>query len=291
MHRLISTLRISILRISTRRTNTDAISTDGMTTGGATAANAGSFSARRGFLVLFAAIVILAGATAWFVIWNARQVAFQEDQHDATNLALVLAEQTERYIQTIDLTILEVKSWASELDRQDPATFSARMRSADVHQRMAERRASILEARAIMLIAADGEVLDTSGPAIVSTASVADHEYYKYLKSHSASDLVVGLPTTAQAGGYRNLFFARRVTGPDGTFLGMVVGVVDASYLSNFYRSISERVAGAVTLLSRDGTVLVRYPDWRASLGRRYHLPRTGMAGLRKAAAPTEHSV
>jgi signal transduction histidine kinase len=230
---------------------------------------AGRFHPVSSFLIICAAIVALVGTTASLAIWNAHDNAFEEDVRDATNLAVALAEQTARYVQTVDLTVLEVQSWATEPDRRSRSTFDTRMRSAEIHQRLVERRTNVLGAQALVLIDADGDVLNTSGPRSAPGVSVTDRSYFNYLKDHDDSGLVIGSPAKGHITGVLSLFFARRVNSPDGTFLGLVVGVVDATYLSNFYRSISDRLQGSVTLLLRDGTVLLRYPDPAGVVGRK----------------------
>ena len=62
------------------------------------------------------------------------------------------------------------------------------------------------------------------------------------------------------------LFFARRVNAPDGQFLGLVLAAVDMKFLSAFYQAAGEHVKQAVTLLRRDGTMLIRYPNPEAAI-------------------------
>jgi hypothetical protein len=138
------------------------------------------------------AIVVLVGTATSLAIWNTRQHAFQEHERDVTNLAFALAEQTTRYVETVDLTIMEVKSWATELDRRSRATFKNRMQSADIHQSLVERRANVLAAPAIVLIGADGEVLNSSQPAFAPDLNVTDRDYYQYLKYHDDPAVVIG---------------------------------------------------------------------------------------------------
>jgi diguanylate cyclase (GGDEF)-like protein len=217
--------------------------------------------AGQNFFIVGAIIVGLIAALAGLAIWNARISAFQDGLRDATNLAVALGEQTARYVDTIDLPMMEAGSWTAQSDRRTPATSKSRMQSAEIEQLLGERRSTVPDGHAVILVSADGEIVNSSRVKFVPGMSVSDSDYYQYLKAHDDPAMVVGSPATSRTTGKPSLFFARRVSGPDGIFLGLVVGVVDAAYLSNFYRSISERLAGAVTLLRRDGTVLVRYPD------------------------------
>jgi PAS domain-containing protein len=233
----------------------------------------GLFRLSRVFFTICAAIVVLASTVAGLAIWSARQHAFREHQRDATNLAVVLAEQTARYIETIDMSILEVKLWATEADRRTVDTFKSRMQSDEVHQRLIERQVGDLEAGAIVVVGADGEVLNTSQPSFAPGLNVLDRDYYQYLMRYNDPAIVVGAPGYGHITGYPSLFFARRVNSSNGTFLGLIVSVVDAGYLGNFYRSISERLEGAVGLISRQGALLLRYPELPNVVGQK--IPQT----------------
>jgi signal transduction histidine kinase len=221
----------------------------------------------RNLFLIGIAIVGLIVALASFAVWNVRFSAFQESQREATNLSIVLAEQTARYVQTVDLTLMEAQSWATELGPRTPAAFKSRIQSVEIRQRLAERRAAFSDGHDVILVSADGEIMNSSQPKLIPGLNISDTDYFQYLKAHDESVMVIGSPGTSRTTGEASLFFARRVNGPDGGFLGLVVGVVEAAYLSNFYRSISERLQGAVTLLRRDGTVLVRYPDPKHFVG------------------------
>jgi hypothetical protein len=169
----------------------------------------------RGLFLIAAAIVVAIVALAGLAIWNARQSAFQEEERDASNLAFALAEQTARYVQTVDLTMMQVKSWVTELDGNTPAAFKSRMRSAEIHQRLVEHGASVLQAHAIALIGADGEVLNSSRPQFVPGFSIAGRDFYEYLKIHDDPDLVVGTPAASHTSGNPSLYFARRLNSPN----------------------------------------------------------------------------
>ena len=227
----------------------------------------------HGFFITGGAVVVLIIALASLAIWNVRQQAFQERQREATNLAVALAEQTARYVQTVDLAMIEAKSWTTGLDRRTPATFKSRIRSADIRQRLSEHWSVVSDGHAVILVDADGEIMNSSRPTFIPGLNISGTDYFQYLKEHDESAVVIGSPSTNPTTGEASLLFARRVDGPDGVFLGLVVGVVNVAYLRNFYRSISERLEGGVTLLRRDGMALVRSPALKNVIGR--HLPLT----------------
>ena len=53
---------------------------------------------------------------------------------------------------------------------------------------------------------------------------------------------------------------SRRLSNPDGSFAGIAGAVLDQSYFSSIYRAINLGRDGAVMVINRNGTALVREP-------------------------------
>jgi diguanylate cyclase (GGDEF)-like protein len=232
--------------------------------------------------VIGGAIVMVIAGAAVLIIRDGRQHAFKDHEREATNLAVALAEQTARYVQTVDQTITEIKSWASGQDLRTAESFGNLMRSAEIRRRLIEHRPNVLEAPSIAIVGADGEVLNTSRTVFTPGASAADRDFYKYLSTHDDPEIVIGSPGISRTTNRPSMFFARRVNTQEGAFAGFVVAVVDTAYLSDFYRSIGDRLHGSVTLLSRDGAMFVRYPPLADVAGEK--LPQSAAWAARVAA-------
>ena len=58
----------------------------------------------------------------------------------------------------------------------------------------------------------------------------------------------------------------RRVSGPNGEFLGIVAGVAELRYFEDFYQAISTE-GESVSLFRHDGTILARYPRVEKMIG------------------------
>src|ERR1700733_5607890 len=80
-------------------------------------------------------------------------------------------------------------------------------------------------------------------------------------------DVFVSTPTRSRSTGKWTLFLARPFVALDGQFLGVVAVAIDIDYLQNFYRASRADSSQGVTLLRRDGVVVARYPDPKASIG------------------------
>jgi diguanylate cyclase (GGDEF)-like protein len=225
------------------------------------------FRPGRSVLMLNVLVIVAIGATAGFTIWDNRQSALEEHQNDMKSMGVVLAEQTSRYVQVIDLTLRDVQSRIVQLNITTPADFQRQLETQQIHSYLAERLVNVPQADAIVLEDADGLVVNWSRDWPVPRAEPSHRDFYEYFKDHNDPDVFVGSPTKNRGTGELSLFIVRRINGPDGQFLGLALAVVDIKNLIDFYQTAGSRSKEAVTLLRRDGTMLIRYPDPESAIG------------------------
>jgi diguanylate cyclase (GGDEF)-like protein len=221
----------------------------------------------RAVMLLGILVVAVVAATAGFTIWHNRQSALEEHRSGMNTMGIVLAEQTSRYVQVIDLILCEVQSRIATLNLVTPADFERQLGTQEVHNYLAERLKNVPQADSIVLTGANGLVVNWSRAWPVARVDSSDRDFYNYLKEHDDPSLFIGSLSKNRGTGKLSLFFARRVSSPDGRFLGLVLGVVEAEYLVEFYQTAGDHAKEAVSLLRRDGTMLIHYPDPEAAIG------------------------
>src|ERR1700733_5929621 len=212
-------------------------------------------------------VVALIGLAASLIIWHAHEAAFEEHQRSMHSMGVVLAEQTERYVQVIDLIVHEVQSRATSPDIETPDDFRSRTGTQAFHAFLAERVKNVPQAKSIALFDADGQLLNSSRPWPALPMDDRDRDFYLHFKQHADPGLFIGSTSKGLITGKLSMFFARRVSGPDGQFLGLAVGIVDVGYLNDCYQAATAHLGEAVTLLRGDGTMLMRYPNPASALG------------------------
>jgi diguanylate cyclase (GGDEF)-like protein len=218
-------------------------------------------------VLLCVLVTAMLGAAAGFMIWNNRLSALEEHRREMSSMGIVLAEQTSRYAQVVDMIVREVQSRIADLHIATSGDFQRELATQDVQRDLAERLKNVPQADAIVLIDASGLGVNWSrGWPIVRVDSVG-RDFYDYFKDHDDPSVFIGSLSKGRATGKLSVFFARRVNSPDGRFLGLVLGVVDVEYLIDFYQAAVSHLGETVTLLRRDGTILLRYPDPAAAIG------------------------
>ena len=78
------------------------------------------------------------------------------------------------------------------------------------------------------------------------------------------------MPSNNRLTGTPVIFLARRLSAPDGTFLGVVAAGLTVSYFSEFYRDIYLGPGNSVSLFRDDGVLLARYPAPPFNLGDKF---------------------
>jgi diguanylate cyclase (GGDEF)-like protein len=224
---------------------------------------------RRGRSVLLLNLLVIAviGSTASFTIWDNHRSAQKARLTNMNSMGVVLAEQTSRFAQVIDLTLREVQSRIVTLNIATPEDFQSQLATQDFQIYLAERAKNVPQADGIILIGADGLTLNWSRGWPVMRVDARGRDFYNHFRDHDDPGLFIGSLSKGRETGKLSLFFARRVTGSEGRFLGLVLGVVDIRYLIDFYQTVGNRSRQSVTLLRRDGTMLIRYPNPETAIG------------------------
>jgi signal transduction histidine kinase len=223
-------------------------------------------SSRRLWTVCVALIVIsLAGAAV--TIWDLRRETIAQYRQDMANLGVVLAEQTTRYVQVVDLALQDITARSAALGIATPKQFASQFGTELMHEFLRGRVKNLPQAGAILLIDASGTALNYSYDRPLEQFDFSDREYYRYFLTHDDTGVFISAPTPGRIAGTLRLHIARRIDGPGHVMVGLVVGAIEIADLVDFYQAIHLPDGETVTLLRRDGLVLARHPDATQQVG------------------------
>lgn len=221
-----------------------------------------------GFGVL---IILLVCIGAGLAIRELRLRDINDEKRELTALDLLLAEETERTLQNVDLVLrslqedlpLDGVTRAQELIRteSDAATYSL----------LKSRIVGIPQLASVSVIGFDGRLVNSSGQHPVPQVNVAGADYFKSMQDAPISSSYLSQPAHNPDGTW-NVYLARRINSPSGKFLGLVVAAIDLGYFENLYKTLEIGGHGAVSLWRRDGTLLARYPSLQG-IGQVFKIP------------------
>jgi diguanylate cyclase (GGDEF)-like protein len=218
-------------------------------------------------LVLAAAILAL-GIAAWSgaLISQLRERALITSEEGMGRLALVLAQQADRSLQSIDL--VESGLLESLKGVETSEQYRREMTGIAVHHDLRNRIQGLPQIDTLTVLDSSGTILNYSRAWPIPFVNVADRDFFKLLKSDAPRKTFISEPILSRAISAWTVVLARKVAAPDGTFLGLIVCALDLSDFESLYEAAGLGANSSVTLLRQDGVQLARYPHVAPDTGR-----------------------
>ncbi len=211
-------------------------------------------------------VITLLGCGA--TIWDLHRQTIEQNRISVTNLGVVLAEQTSRYVQVVDLALAEVQARVAALDIKTPDELVISAGTEATRDFLRGRLKNLPQANSFSLFKPDGQMFLTTRAQWPSDLNMSDRDYHRYFVAHDDPGPFISAPVQSRVTGTPTVYIARRINGPSHNLLGIAVGAIDLQYFADFYRAIALPPGEAVTLLRHDGLVLVRYPDTTDQVGK-----------------------
>lgn len=215
--------------------------------------------------MIVAASIMLAAAIAGlgaFALLQMRRDALENASEASSNLALTLERSITRNLQVYELSILGVMD-----AMQDPRIMAL---APSVRQRVLFDRSSNAEDIGSLLATdALGNLVLDSRVWPPRPVNVADRDYFQiHLTSPNAGVFVSRPFQPRMTPESKSIGISRRISTPDGSFAGIVVGTLRVNYFRKLFDGMSLGPGGTLTLVRTDGIIVMRRPYEDASIGR-----------------------
>ena len=208
------------------------------------------------FTIILAAIAITTiAAMTGLLLWQLRAQELRHSEAETVSLSHILAEQTTRSFQSVDLAI------DLTLDRLKQAnTLGVDIGDFAIHSMLRSRIEGMPQLRSIFITDANGKILSSALGHPAPNFSVKDRDYFVALQSRSGPDRYVSAPASNRVDNKRTVFFSRSITGSSGEFAGIIVASLDLAFIESFYNSIRLDHVGPISLYLLQGSLVVRAP-------------------------------
>jgi diguanylate cyclase (GGDEF)-like protein/PAS domain S-box-containing protein len=220
--------------------------------------------------IILVGIVIAATVSLLSNLYNH---ALDDKERALESLALVLAEQIDRSFQSIELIQMSEIERMQSLGVASVKDFERQMSGYDTHRRLNDRVSALPYIDAIVLTDSQGKLINFSRSWPIPNVNIPDRDPSEVFRSDPHLTSFVGQPMRSPATGSWIVPIVRKVTGPNGEFLGVMTGVMELQYFEQIFQAIANAPNGSFALFRRDGTLLVRYPRQEAAIGQSF--PKT----------------
>jgi diguanylate cyclase (GGDEF)-like protein len=194
------------------------------------------------------------------VLWQERRNVWDHAGQNASNLVAAINSDIARNIEQYDLSLQGVIEG---------------MKLPEINQVSRRARQAILfDHSATAMFMGSIRVLDENGDVLIDSRALdpwpenfADREYFQLHRTNTDAGLHISSPFSARNGEYV-IALTRRLSRPDGSFSGVVVGTLRLAYFHELFRKVAPSPRSALTLFDTDGTVVMRLPLKAEDIGR-----------------------
>ncbi len=228
--------------------------------------NAWAKSVRRKLFLFGVTAVVLSGILVAASLAYSRMKAVESGEAFTASFAQVIAEQTSRTFQTIDLR-LQLASDSLEHVEESGLLYPQAARSI--------LQAEIKDLPFVQAL----EVTDPKGQVIYSTGnskpgrSLASLPYFRVHQTAPKSGFYIGSPVRDAASGKWVLPTSRALI-VKGKLTGVIVAEIDAAYFDKLWSSLDLGEGGSIALFRSDATLILRTPMDDSAMGKNFqHRP------------------
>jgi diguanylate cyclase (GGDEF)-like protein len=219
-----------------------------------------------GGVLLIAAIAI--GTT--IMAGNFRERALDNSKRELENTVLLLSRHFDQQLEDFGAVQNDLLAYmrSSGIDTVD--RYKRRMSSADIHLMLKSKLSALSYVGGINIFDADGMLINSSSIWPVPPVSVADRPYFKAFKNDPGSPDMMVEPVHSRITGAWTTVIARKMTGPNGEFLGVIGRGIEPANFEQFFASLALGEDAAISMFHRDGTLLARYPHADRMIGQNF---------------------
>lgn len=210
---------------------------------------------------LTGAVVLLLVGVMIYDLVSERQRIIAENESAAAALSDIIEEHVKHVVGDADIVLRAVTAQIAVEDPKiaDPARIEA------ILQRFQQLSPEVRDLVVFDRFA--DRVAGTRAPT-GAVRNVADRSYFKAQRDRTIDGIYMSEPIIGPVTRQIILPLSRRIEGSDGTFAGIVAATIDPERFRMFHRSLGLQHAGTVSILDRNGVVLVRTPDSAEAAGR-----------------------
>ncbi|QDM19702.1 diguanylate cyclase [Tardiphaga sp. vice278] len=189
-----------------------------------------------------------------------RHAAWELARQSSENLASTLDADIARNIELYDLSLRAV---AANMTLPEINDVSPSVR----HLILFDHAATAKHFGPLKVFDAAGNLMLNASSLEPAPDRALDRDYFQAHRINAALGLFIGRPVASDTGEL-SIYLSRRISLLDGTFGGIVAGSIRLSYFHDLFRRVKGEPEDTLTLIDKDGTVVMRSPFDMAMIGR-----------------------
>ena len=219
-----------------------------------------------GGTLLIAAIAI--GATV--MAGNFRERALRNSERELENTVLLLARHFDQQLEDFQVVQNDLIAFMRSSGVATVENYKRRMSGHDIHLMLKSKLEALSYVGGINVFDAEGNLINTSAAWPTPAVNSADRGFFRTFKSNPHSPEMLVEPVYSRVTGAWTTVIARKVTGPNGEFLGAIGRGIEPANFEKFFATLALGTGASIAMHHRDGTLLARYPHVPELIGRNF---------------------
>ena len=204
------------------------------------------------------------------IVGQFRERAISNSERELENTVLLLTRHFDQQFADSDIIATDLIAKMQFEGSASPEIFKIRMSTWDAHLLLKSKASALSYIGDVNIFDANGKLINSSGGSPLPDLDIADRDYFKALKSDPRSKIIMTEPERSDfTGNVTTIVIARRLSGPNGIFLGVMARRIDPVNFENFFASVLLGEGAAISMFHRDGTLLARYPRADSMIGQK----------------------
>ncbi|MGF6769465.1 diguanylate cyclase (GGDEF)-like protein [Paraburkholderia sp. GAS199] len=215
--------------------------------------------------IVIAISIVLASAILAIAVWVLAQMrddALRRAQDSVFNVSLLVERDVSRNLEIYDLSLRAAIDGLKQPGFRDlPPTIRQMV--------LFDGSASAKDMGSILVLDANGDIEYDSQAYPPRHFNLADRDYFKVQRDSPNVGLYVSRPFVPKISGTdTSIALSRRISRPDGSFGGVVIGTLRLTYFRRLFAGMNLGAGGSMALMLSDGTMLMRRPYDPKIIGR-----------------------
>jgi signal transduction histidine kinase/CheY-like chemotaxis protein len=195
------------------------------------------------------------------ILLDARRDATAQAATEARNIAATVAQEVARNLELYDLSLQAV---VQGLRTPGLKTLDPELRQMILFDRAAKAPYFSF----INALDEHGTVVADSQSSVPRAGNYATRDYFTAQRNDATDQLFIGRPFLTGPGQPATIPISRRMSHPDGSFSGVVVGTLRLAYFRDLFTRLTLGPHATIELLRADGMILMRLPFAADDIGR-----------------------
>lgn len=209
-----------------------------------------------------AVIAIVMVGLCGIVLYQSRQDTLDHTRDTLRDIALIAERDIERNFELYDLSLQAVVD-----NVKDPEIMALPPKIR--REVLFDRAASAKYLGSILVLDAHGTIVIDSGSDVPRQGNFADRKYFTIHRDNPNVGTYVSDPYESRLrSGSPSIALTRRISNPDGSFGGIVLLAVNLEYFHTLFAGLSLGPHGSLSLIGKDGVMVMRQPYDHKIVGR-----------------------